>query len=177
MSRHLDLAELESRWQERSATAGSGLIALLVVRTGGGEHQTPARVELDPARGVVGDRWARGETPDPESQITLIAQGVAELLVDGDATRLHVPGDNIVVDLDLGESALPEGTRLRVGSALLEITGKLHAGCAKFRARLGDDALRWVNTPTGRLRRLRGVHARVIEAGTASVGDRITRVG
>ena len=50
-----------------------------------------------------------------------------------------------------------------------------HAGCWKFRARLGDEALRWVNAAHNRSRRLRGLFARIIEAGVVSVGDRARR--
>ncbi len=34
-------------------------------------------------------------------------------------------------------------TRLRLGTALVQISAKPHAGCDKFRARLGAEALRW----------------------------------
>ena len=65
------------------------------------------------------------------------------------------------------------GTRLRLGTALVEITAKPHAGCNKFNARLGPDALRWVNEKERRARRLRGVYARVIAAGAVSVGQSV----
>jgi MOSC domain-containing protein YiiM len=86
-----------------------------------------------------------------------------------------VPGDNVIVELDLGEAALPVGTRLRLGSAVIEITAKVHAGCSKFRARMGDDALRWINAAPHRSRRLRGVFARIMSVGTVSVGDFVLR--
>ena len=75
-----------------------------------------------------------------------------------------MPGDNVIVDLDLDEQALPFGIRLRLGSAVIQLSGKLHAGCHKFRARLGDQALRWVNAKQNRALRLRGVFARILEA-------------
>jgi MOSC domain-containing protein YiiM len=134
-------------------------------------------VDLSPERGLHGDRWEAADEPNPEAQVSLIDRRVAELLVDGDVTRLHVPGDNIVVELALDEASLPVGTRLALGSALLEITPKPHRGCAKFRERLGDDALRWISAPVHPQRRLRGVYARVIAAGTAAVGDRVERAG
>jgi len=168
--------ELESRWQTASTTPPTGRVDLLVVRTGNGAHATPPRIELSPERGVHGDRWIEGNEPDPEEQVSLIDRRVVEVLVGGDATQLHLPGDNIVVDFDLGEASLPEGRRLRLGSAVIEVTGKLHAGCAKFRARLGDDALRWVNAHPHRPRRLRGLYAQVLAAGAVAVGDHLARV-
>lgn len=167
--------ELESRWEASAARPATGSVAALVVRLGNDAHATPPRVELSPEGGVHGDRWVANEARNPEAQVSIIDRRVAELLVDGDLERLHVPGDNIVVDLDLDETSLPVGTRLHLGSAVLEITAKPHTGCAKFRARLGDEALRWISAPPHRPRRLRGVYARVVVAGEIAIGDRVTR--
>jgi MOSC domain-containing protein YiiM len=167
--------ELEAGWRSAAALPATGRVAAVVVRTGNGAHATPERIELSPERGVHGDRWGEAATPDPEAQVSLIDRRVVEVLVGGDRTRLHVPGDNIVVDFDLDEGSLPVGAQLCLGSAVIEITGKAHTGCAKFRARLGDDALRWVNTHAHRPRRLRGLFARVISAGAVAVGDHLTR--
>jgi hypothetical protein len=172
----IGLEQLQARWLSACATPATGTVHLLVVREGDGRHATPAQVELSPRLGVHGDRWGQGEQPDLEGQLSLIDKRVLDVLVGGDRQWLHLPGDNIVVDLDLAHAALPEGARLRLGSAIVEISPKLHAGCAKFRARFGDDALRWVNTPAGRQQRLRGVFARIVEAGLVSLGDRIARL-
>jgi len=75
---------------------------------------------------------------------------------------------------DLSEAALPAGTRLRVGSALLQVSAEPHAGCAKFRARFGDEALRWVNAHENRPRRLRGINLRIVAGGQLALGDAIT---
>jgi len=82
-----------------------------------------------------------------------------------------------VVDLDLSESNLPSGSRLVLGDAVLEITAAAHTGCAKFAARFGRDALRFVNSPEGRALRLRGANAKVIEGGSIGVGDAVRRLG
>ncbi len=171
----VELDELERRWQA-GATADDGTVHLFVVRKGDGVHELPARITLTPQGGLDGDRWSTSPPRDPEAQLTFIERRVAALLTGSDRSQWHVSGDNIVVDLDLSFAALPRGTRLRVGSALVEITAKPHAGCDKFRARLGDDALRWVNARECCERRLRGVYARVLEAGVAAVGDRVVRV-
>ncbi len=81
-----------------------------------------------------------------------------------------------MADLDLSEVNLPAGTRLSVGSAILEITAEPHTGCKKFRAMFGVDALRFVNSPLGRKLRLRGVNAKVIEPGTIRTGDEFTKL-
>ena len=173
----MDPDELERRFTAVPAPpAEGGNVHLIVVRTGDGAHDQPARAVLSVERGVHGDRWAAGERPDTEAQVTLIERRVAELIAGGDRARLHVHGDNFVVDLDLSADALPVGTRLRLGAAVVEITAKPHLGCHKFRARYGDDVLAWVNAKAHRARRLRGVHARVVEGGEVAVGDRIARV-
>ncbi len=153
-----------------------GAVRLIVVRREEFVHEQPARATITVDGGVVGDRWAAGPRPDREAQVTLIERRVAELIAGFDAERVHLAGDNFVVDLDLSETALPAGTRLRIGSALIEITAKPHAGCHKFRARYGDQVISWVNARENRARRMRGVHARVVESGEVAVGDPILRV-
>ena len=51
---------------------------------------------------------------------------------------------------------------------------KPHTGCAKFSARFGTDALRFVNSPEGRRLRLRGMNTRITKSGTVRVGDPIS---
>lgn len=68
---------------------------------------------------------------------------------------------------------LPPGSRLRVGGATLEVTPKPHNGCRKFRARFGDDALRFVSLPELRPRNLRGIYMRVVDGGEVAPGDAV----
>lgn len=162
--------ELEALFQENPIPAiGSGSVHLIVLRRAAGDHETPRRVRVDVAEGVVGDRWALG-TRNVDSQVTLMHRRVVEILCDAGQPP-HLPGDNFLVDIDLGEAALPVGARVRVGAALLEISAKPHTGCKKFAARFGQDALRWVNWHEHRDRRLRGVNCRIVESGEVTVGD------
>lgn len=172
----VDFDELERRWQAGPAT-DDGTIHAFVVRKGNGVHELPARITLTPGAGIDGDRWSTSAPRHPEAQLSFIERRVAALLTGADPAQLHVPGNNIVVDLDLSYAALPAGVRLRIGSAVMEITARPHLGCEKFRARFGEDALRWVNDSGRRERRLRGVFAKIVEAGAAAVGDRVLRVG
>jgi MOSC domain-containing protein YiiM len=64
---------------------------------------------------------------------------------------------------------------VRVGSAVLEISAKAHTGCSKFLERFGQEAMRFVNSPTGRELRLRGVNCRVVVTGVVCLGDTITK--
>jgi hypothetical protein len=168
----LDIDPFVHRWQSALATgARSGRVELLVRRLGGGAHDTPPWIDLDVDDGVIGDRWSATDKRVIDGQVSIMDARVVAALVAGDRDRWHVPGDNLVVDLDLSEAALPVGTRIVVGAATLEITGKVHAGCAKFRDRLGDAALAWVNAAERRPLRLRGVFARVVTSGACGVGD------
>jgi hypothetical protein len=167
-------SQLQQLYAERPAPPrGRGRVDLLVLRSAPGEHLTPAAAELTPQQGLVGDRWAKGWAfrRDVDRQVTLMMTTVAELVCDGQP--LHLPGDNLLVDLDLGAEALPIGSRLRAGTVLLEVSKKPHLGCKKFLTRFGQDALAWVNDAQGRARKLRGVNCRVLEAGTLRVGDGI----
>ena len=97
-------------------------------------------------------------------------------LIAGPRERWPLAGDQLYVDLDLSEENLPPRTRLRIGSALVEVSDALHTGCAKFTERFGSDAIRFVNQPPGRSLRLRGMYARIVEDGAVRPGDVISKL-
>ncbi len=66
---------------------------------------------------------------------------------------------------------LPPGSRLRLGTAVVEISAVAHNGCVKFAGRFGSDALRFVSSPNARQHRLRGVNTRVVMPGEVRLGD------
>jgi MOSC domain-containing protein YiiM len=170
MSPMATIEDLEGRWNViEPAPRSSGTVRGICVRVEEGVHETPERVELSVEDGMAGDRWAAGRR-DRDAQVTLMNVRVAELI----GGPLDLAGDNFQVDLDLSEDALPVGTRLRIGSALLEVSPAPHTGCKKFRERFGLDALKWVND--NRDRRLRGMNCRVLEAGAVAVGDPVAVV-
>ena len=153
----------------------AGRVQLLVLRKGGGVHETPAEAELSPGEGLHGDRWADGKR-NPDTQVTLMRKDVADLIRTSPEQPLHTPGDNVLVDLDLSEQSLPVGTRLRLGEALLEVSPEPHTGCKLFSERFGAPALAWINHKARRDRRLRGVNCRVIEGGRVRLDDAVTVV-
>ncbi|MBM65542.1 MAG: MOSC domain-containing protein [Myxococcales bacterium] len=165
-------AALEEAWSAQDG-ARTGAIELLVARLGGGDHRCLTEAELCPERGLIGDRWERGEQPSLGRQITLMDVRVAQLVCAG--KEMHLSGDNLLVDLDLSEVALPVGSDLRVGSVCLRVTQEPHRGCKIFAARFGLDALKWVNWRAHRPRRLRGVNCQVITGGTVEIGDCLRR--
>jgi MOSC domain-containing protein YiiM len=109
-------------------------------------------------------------------QLNLMNVRVIEA-VAGNIRRWPLAGDQLFVDLDLSQSNVPPGTRFTIGEAVIEITPQPHRGCDKFAARFGVDALKFVNSPEGRVLGLRGVNARVIEAGRIRLRDGVRRVG
>jgi MOSC domain-containing protein YiiM len=76
----------------------------------------------------------------------------------------------------LSEENLPPGSRLEIGSAIVEITAIPHNGCKKFTDRFGVDAVKFVNSEAGKKLHLRGLNARVVKAGTIKTGDRVKKL-
>jgi hypothetical protein len=179
---HAELALLEHRLPEvRDAPKDSGTIELIACRPAENEREVLAEAELDPAVGLVGDCWrVKGSksTPDgsshPDMQLTLMSARAAAL-VAGPRDRWPLAGDQLYVDLDLSGANLPAGTRLEVGSAVIEITDIPHTGCGKFSRRFGVDAMKFVNSVEGRKLNLRGVNARIVSGGTVRTGDALRK--
>jgi MOSC domain-containing protein YiiM len=183
MTRHLSLDELNGGLAEilQSPKDRGGLRAIVI------RPETDARIalahcELSPDRGLHGDNWAKGcwmslpdGRPHPDVQVTIMnARTIA--LIAPDEARWPLSGDNLLVDRDLSADNLPPGTRLAVGSALLEITAVPYKGCRKFAARFGVDATRLVNSREGTRLHLRGIYARIVEAGIVTVGDPVEKL-
>jgi hypothetical protein len=167
----------------RRAPAAVGTVEMIVRRPAPDEREVLAEGHLTPADGLVGDDWlARGnrKTPDgsadPQQQLTLMGARVVDLLAGGDRAAWPLAGDQLYVDLDLSVANLPAGTRLAVGTAVIEVTEPPHTGCAKFSARFGSEALRLANSPEGRSLRLRGLNARVTQPGVVRAGDAVRRL-
>ena len=176
--RHLTLEELRLGLTHVNASPpDDGPVEMLVVRPAENERLTPSSVEVSAPVGLLGDHWAKGKYRDhPDIQVAIINSRLLDLVSGGDRARWSSAGDNIVVDLDLGHANLVPSQKLGAGSAVLEITETPHTGCKKFASRFGADALRFVNLGQGKQLRLRGVYARVLQAGSISVGDRIHKL-
>ncbi len=180
---HRSTAELEAALPHiREAPGSTGTIELIVRRPGEDAREVLDVAEINDAEGVAGDTWnQRGSPssadggPHPDAQITIMSARAAAAVI-GPVERWPLAGDQIYADLDISHETLPAGAQLRLGDAILEVTAKPHRGCAKFAARFGRDALRFVNTGEGRDLRMRGVNCRVVQPGTVRSGDTITRL-
>lgn len=177
------LAELEAGLDEvRRSPKDEGVLQLIVRRPERGERELVEEGTLDTDVGLVGDNWStRGSTvtpdglADPEMQVTLMNSRAADLVAGG-REHWHIAGDQLFVDLDLGRENLPPGTKLAIGTAVLEVSAKPHTGCAKFSGRFGTDALRLVSSPIGREFCLRGINAKVVQSGMIRVGDAVRKL-
>ena len=169
--------ELEAGLEEvRRAPADHGTLRAIVRRPARDQRELTEAAQLDTDQGLVGDTWRGHGSADRNAQVTLMNARVARLLTgSADPEHWAIAGDQLYVDLDLGEANLPPGTRLAIGEAVLEVSATPHTGCAKFSARFGVDALRLVSTPEGRAMRLRGMNATVVRTGTVRQGDQVTK--
>jgi hypothetical protein len=174
LDRHLDAV--------RAAPRDAAPVELIVLRPGVEQREVVAEAVLDPLEGLVGDHWkARGSrsmpdgSADPAAQLTIMSTRVLAA-IEPDPTRWPLAGDQLYADLDLSTGNLPPGTRLAVGDAVVEVSFKEHTGCAKFGARFGADALRWISTPLGRALRMRGMYVCVVQSGAVRTGDAIRRL-
>ncbi|BET65924.1 hypothetical protein ASA1KI_08420 [Opitutales bacterium ASA1] len=182
----LTVDELEERWlgydRARGERPSQPRVERVCVRPALDERAFPDVLELCPRRGAIGDRWERRTwmyladgSPDPRVQVALMDARILAFLQETTGCRHH-PGDTLLADIDLHENLVPIGTRLRVGEAVIEVSDVENDGCAKFAAHYGAEVLSWIRLPANRVRRLRGVFARVIEAGRVRAGDAAERV-
>jgi hypothetical protein len=181
--KHLTMTELEAGLDDiaRSPKDG-GVVEMIVRRPQVGEREIIEEGQLDLTEGLVGDSWKRRASkrtadgkPHPEMQLNLMNSRVVAL-VSQDKTRWHLAGDQLFVDLDLSDANLPPGTRLAIGSAVIEVTAEPHTGCSKFVERFGIDAMTFVNSRERRDLRLRGINARVVSPGVLRVGDTVSKL-
>ena len=177
---HVPRESLDPRLPElRALGSGAGTLELIVVRPTEGERELPSTAELTIEAGLVGDRWkprfdANGQA-QRGTQLTIASTHILGLIAEPE--RWPLSGDNLLVDMGLDMESLPTGSRLAIGdTVVVEISEEPHTGCAKFSARFGSDALKFINSPEGRELRLRGVNAHVIVPGSISTGDAVQRI-
>lgn len=154
-----------------------GTLNLIVRRPETDQREVLKEGSLEPVHGLVGDNWlTRGSraTDDgsahPEMQLNIMNSRVIALVAQH-PERWALAGDQLFIDMDLSPENLPPGTRLSIGSAVIEVTSPPHTGCKKFVARFGLDAMLFVNSGIGKQLNLRGINAKVTQAGTIQTND------
>ncbi len=179
---HLSKTELEAGIEHiRQAPLDGGTLEMIIRRPDVGEREILETGELDLKLGLIGDNWStRGSsrTADgsshPDMQLNLMNVRVTALLAQ-DKSRWQLAGDQLLVDLNLSDENLPPGTRLAIGDAIIEVTDQPHNGCKKFAQRFGVEAVKFVNSPIGKELHMRGINAKVVQAGTIRQGDTIRK--
>jgi hypothetical protein len=181
----LTTASLEARLDHlRAAPADTGTLAMIVRRPDTGVREILDEGLLDETGGLLGDNWlsratshAIAEGRHLDAMITVMSARMVALLGETEDVQA-LAGDQLYVDLDLSHDNLPAGSRIGLGEdAVLEVSVKPHAGCKKFLARFGADALGFVNGDVGTRLRLRGLNARVVRGGVIRPGDVVRRIG
>ncbi len=175
---HLSYSELEAGLDEiRQSPKDNGLLKMIVRRPAVDEREPLQEGELSLEEGLVGDTWKERysrRTPDGsanlDAQITIMNVRAVALLAQNEE-RWPLAGDQLFMDMELSDENLPAGTRLTIGSSVVEVTAVPHTGCDKFAARFGTDATKFVNSKEGKRLHLRGINCRVVRAGTVRVGD------
>ncbi|MEE2709242.1 MAG: MOSC domain-containing protein [Gemmatimonadota bacterium] len=181
MTRHLCATELEAGLDKiRQSPKDNGTLDMIVRRPDVDEREVLSQGKLDIVEGLVGDTWkSRGSsrTDDgsahPDMQLNIMNSRVINLVATS-RERWPLAGDQLFIDLDLSEDNLPPGTRLELGTAVIEVTAIPHTGCKKFVERFGLDAVKFVNSGINNLK-LRGVNAKVVGPGLVSAGDKVRK--
>ena len=181
--KHLTMEELEAALDHlREAPKDDGVLHLIVRRPRVDEREVLEEAELDPVLGLIGDDWhVRGSrrTPDgsahPEMQINIMNARVTALVAQ-DKDRWSLAGDQLYIDMDLSKENLPAGSRIAVGSAVLEVSPLPHTGCHKFVSRFGLDAMKFVNSDVGKELCLRGINAKVVQGGVVKIGHTAKKI-
>ena len=181
--KHLTMQELEAALDHlREAPKDDGILQLIVCRPHVDKREEMDQAELDPVKGLIGDNWIvrpSSKTPDgsphPEMQINIMNVRVTALVAQ-ERERWSLAGDQLYIDMDLSKENLPAGSRIQVGSAVLEVSPLPHTGCAKFVSRFGVDAMKFVNSEVGKELCLRGINAKVVQAGVVKVGQTAKKI-
>ena len=175
---HLSTADLEAGLETiRQSPRDQGILKMVVRRPRHDEREVVNEAELSLTEGLIGDNWKRrgskrmtDGSANPEAQITVMNARLIELLAQS-KERWCLAGDQLYVDLDLSDDNIPPGTRLAIGSAVLEVSAAPHTGCRKFSDRFGVEAMKFVNSPEGKQLHLRGINTRIVQAGIIHVDD------
>ena len=166
----------------RKSPQNRGIVKAIVIRPSTNSRKELQSCGFSPEMGVQGDYWSRNcwlkqqdGSPHPNVQVAMMNVRVIDLLTQ-ERSLWKLAGDQLYIDFDLSKGNVSAGQRLKIGTVVLEITGRSHTGCKKFSDRFGSDALKFVNSSEGNRLRLRGIYAKIVRSGLISVGNYIQRI-
>ncbi len=176
MAQHVTMAECMAALPHVLDAPKAGKVETLCFRPDYLQREYPETLEVTVEGGIKDERWLKAPwltledgAPDPRIQVSILPQRVMDLCWLDREGSPH-PGDTIVTDMDLSEANLPVGTRLKVGTAVLEVSDKFNNGCIKWRDRYGAESLHWLNKKEHRPMRLRGVLCKIVQDGELRLG-------
>ncbi len=179
---HMAFIDLEAGLDViRNSPKEQGVLDMIVRRAEVDAREVIQVGELDQVVGRVGDNWqgrpssrSADGNAHPDMQINIMNSRIIALVAQ-EKDRWQLAGDQLFVDFDLSVENLPPGTKIAIGSAVLEATDQPHTGCMKFSGRFGVDALKLINSPAGKELQLRGICAKVVQGGQINTGDTVKK--
>ncbi|MEM1376755.1 MAG: hypothetical protein AAGG69_05130 [Pseudomonadota bacterium] len=163
------------------APSDVGRIEYLCNRPGFGERNFTQTLRVTKAGGVENCRWTKHPwmkledgSADPRIQVCIIPRRTLDLVWrEGEVGGTH-PGDTFATDMNMSLEAMPVGTLLRAGTAVLRVSDVWNNACTKWKARYGEGALNWVRD--NEALRLRGVLCSVEQDGVLEEGAAVERL-
>lgn len=182
MINQITLEELQAALPDvLAAPKDKAPIEQLCLRPDVGVRNFVGEMQLTREFGIPGERWnyapwltLEDGRADPRIQISILGKRVLDLVYNNPENMIH-PGDSFIADMDFSHENMPDGTLLKIGSAVLRVSDKFNHACQKWKDRYGEDALRWIVMPNNRQYRLRGVLCEVVEDGKVKPGDLIQK--
>ncbi len=80
-------------------------------------------------------------------------------------------GGNLYVDFNLTEQHLRVGARIKVVSAVLEVSDVMNDACGKSAQCFGAAAFKFIRAPGNVDQRLRGLFCSIVESDEVNIGD------
>jgi hypothetical protein len=181
--KHLSTADLEASLDDiKNSPKSETVLDMIVSRPEEDGREIMSLADLDIEVGLVGDTWQDRPSArsgdgkaHPDMQITIMNSRVAQLVAQA-KERWPLSGDQLFADIDLSVANMPPGTRIAVGSAVLEATDQPHTACKKFSARYGTDATKFLSSPEGKELQLRGINCKVVQNGEIKPGDVVKKL-
>ena len=176
--------ELTAGWtRSGSRRPTEGTVELIVRRPAENEREVLDEGLLDLELGLVGDAWkARGSSRSPDgsanldAQLTLMNARAAQAHRGQRASAGRSPATSSTSTSTSASRTFRPAPASRSARRSSRSRPSRTPGCAKFSARFGTEALKFVNKSPGRELRLRGVNTRVVTPGAVRAGDAISKL-